>query len=209
MTAYIARRRRIANAAFLGFSAARAFAAAGVLLLILGYIVVKGIAYINLDFFTQLPKPLGEPGGGVANSIVGSGMVVGIAALLAIPVGIGAGVFVSEYAGRRLGDLIRFTADVLTGVPSIVVGVFIYGLIVLKMGHFSGLAAGIALAVIMLPIVARSAEEMLRLVPQSQREAALALRRRGPVARRGATVHRRDVDAAESQSVVARDRPRR
>jgi phosphate transport system permease protein len=175
MTAYTARRRRVTNAAFLGFSAVSAFVAAGALLLILGYIVVKGIAYINLDFFTQLPQPLGEPGGGVANSIVGSGIVVGIAALFALPVGIGAGVFVSEYAGRRLGDAVRFTADVLTGVPSIVVGVFIYGLIVLKMGHFSGLAAGIALAVIMLPIMARSAEEMLRLVPQSQREAALAL----------------------------------
>lgn len=176
MTAAFAyRRRKITNAAALGLSAAAAFAAAGVLLLILGYIVVQGIHYLNWDFFTQMPKPLGEPGGGAANSIVGSLITVGIASVIGIPVGIGAGIFVSEYAGPAVGSVVRFTADVLTGVPSIVVGIFIYGLVVLRMGNFSALAAGIALAVIMLPIVARSSEEMLKLVPHSQREAALAL----------------------------------
>ncbi len=168
-------RRRFANAFFLTACTFSALLAVAVLLIILGYIFVNGISYINPDFFTSLPQPLGEPGGGVGNSIVGSLIVVGIGATMAIPVGIGAGVFVSEYAGRRVGDVVRFTADVLTGVPSIVVGVVVYGLVVLRMGHFSGLAAGIALAVIMLPIMARSAEEMMRLVPQSQREASLAL----------------------------------
>lgn len=175
MTQISHRRRYLTNAVFLTLCAAAALLSAAVLVTILGYIVVNGISYINFDFFTQLPQPLGEPGGGVSNSIIGSLVIVTIAAVVAIPLGVGAGVFVSEYAGPRLGDLIRFTADVLTGVPSIVVGVFIYGLVVLKMGHFSGLAAGIALAVIMLPIMARSAEEMLRLVPLSQREASLAL----------------------------------
>jgi phosphate transport system permease protein len=152
-----------------------AFAAVGVLVLILGFVLAKGISSLNLDFFIHMPAPVGEPGGGVANSIAGSFFTVGLASLIGIPAGIGAGVFLSEYAGHRLGDVIRFTADVLTGVPSIVIGIFVYGLVVLKMGNFSALAAGIALAIIMLPIVARSSEEMLRLVPHSQREAALAL----------------------------------
>jgi phosphate transport system permease protein len=175
MSGFAYRRRKIANVVVLGLCASSAFMAVGVLALILGFVLVNGIHYLNLDFFTHMPTPVGEPGGGVANSIVGSTLIVGIASLLGIPAGIGAAVFLSEYAGARLGNLIRFTADVLTGVPSIVVGVFVYGVIVLKMGHFSALAAGIALAIIMLPIMARSGEEMLKLVPRSQREAALAL----------------------------------
>ncbi len=175
MTHVSHKRRELTNVVFLTLCAAAAFLSVAVLVTILGYIIANGISYINFDFFTQLPRPLGEPGGGVSNSIIGSLIVVAIAAVVAIPLGVGAGVFVSEYAGPRLATLIRFTADVLTGVPSIVVGVFIYGLVVLQMGHFSGLAAGIALAVIMLPIMARSAEEMLRLVPLSHREASLAL----------------------------------
>ena len=169
------RRRRATNAVMLGLCAASAFAAVGVLLLILGFVLANGIRSLNLDFFTHMPSPAGESGGGVANSIAGSFLTVGLAALIGIPMGVGAGIFLSEYAGHRLGDVIRFTADVLTGVPSIVVGIVVYGLIVLRMGNFSALAAGIALAIIMLPIVARSSEEMLRLVPHSQREAALAL----------------------------------
>jgi phosphate transport system permease protein len=168
-------RRRATNALMLSLCSVFAFAAVGVLVLILGFVLAKGISSLTLDFFIHMPGPLGEPGGGVANSIAGSFLTVGLAALIGIPTGIGAGVFLSEYAGHRLGDLIRFTADVLTGVPSIVIGIFVYGLVVLKMGNFSALAAGIALAIIMLPIVARSSEEMLRLVPHSQREAALAL----------------------------------
>jgi len=175
MSSITYRRRKTASAVALGFCAASAFVAVGVLALILGFVLVNGIRSLNLDFFTHMPTPLGEPGGGVANSIVGSLLTIGIAAFIGIPVGVGAGVFLCEYASPRLGNVIRFTADVLTGVPSIVVGVFIYGAIVLKMGHFSALAGGVALAVIMLPIVARSSEEMLKLVPRSQREAALAL----------------------------------
>jgi phosphate transport system permease protein len=168
-------RRRATNALMLGLCSVFAFAAVGVLVLILGFVLAKGISSLNLDFFIHMPTPIGEPGGGVANSIAGSFLTVGLAAVIGIPMGVGAGVFLSEYAGHRLGDLIRFTADVLTGVPSIVIGIFVYGLVVLKMGSFSALAAAIALAIIMLPIVARSSEEMLRLVPHSQREAALAL----------------------------------
>jgi phosphate transport system permease protein len=168
-------RRRATNALMLSLCSVFAFAAVGVLVLILGFVLAKGISSLNLDFFIHMPTPIGEPGGGVANSIAGSCLTVGLAALIGIPTGIGAGVFLSEYAGHRLGDLVRFTADVLTGVPSIVIGIFVYGLVVLKMGSFSALAAAIALAIIMLPIVARSSEEMLRLVPHSQREAALAL----------------------------------
>jgi len=175
MSGFAYRRRKTASIVALSLCAASAFVAVGVLALILGFVLVNGISYLNLDFFTHMPTPLGEPGGGIANSIVGSLLIVGIAALLGIPAGVGAGVFISEYAGPRLGNVIRFTADVLTGVPSIVVGVFVYSMIVLKMGHFSALAAAIALAIIMLPIVARSSEEMLKLVPRSHREAALAL----------------------------------
>ena len=168
-------RRRATNALMLGLCAVFAFLAVGVLVLILGFVLAKGIGSLNIDLFTEMPVPEGEPGGGIANSMVGSLMIIGIAAVIGIPVGIGAGIFLSEYAGHRLGDVVRFTADVLTGVPSIVIGIFVYGLVVLRMGNFSALAAGIALAIIMLPIMARSSEEMLRLVPHSQREAALAL----------------------------------
>jgi len=168
-------RRRATNALMLGLCAVFAFFAVGVLVLILGFVLAKGIGSLNIDLFTEMPVPEGEPGGGIANSMVGSLIIIGIAAVIGIPVGIGAGIFLSEYAGHRLGDVVRFTADVLTGVPSIVIGIFVYGLVVLRMGNFSALAAGIALAIIMLPIMARSSEEMLRLVPHSQREAALAL----------------------------------
>jgi phosphate transport system permease protein len=159
----------------LGLCTTAAVLAIGVLALILGFVLVNGISYINFDFFTQLPKPPGESGGGVSNAIAGSLLTVGLAAAMGIPFGIGAGVFVAEIAGPRLAGIVRFTADVLTGVPSIVVGIVVYSWVVLKMGHFSALAAGVALAIIMLPIMARASEEMLKLVPQSQREAALAL----------------------------------
>jgi phosphate transport system permease protein len=175
MSAITHARRRWTNIVMLGLCATAAFAAIGVLALILAYVLVNGISYLNFDFFTQLPKPAGESGGGVSNAIAGSLLTVGIAAAMGIPFGIGAGVFVAEMAGPRLAGIIRFTADVLTGVPSIVVGIVVYSWVVLKMGHFSALAAGVALAIIMLPIMARSSEEMLKLVPQSQREAALAL----------------------------------
>jgi phosphate transport system permease protein len=173
--ALVHRRRKVTNTIALGLCSVAAFAAAGVLLLILSYIVARGASAISWGFFVHLPKPAGESGGGVKNAIVGSLIVVGLASAIAIPAGVAVGIFVSEYAGSTIASVVRFTADVLTGVPSIVVGIFIYGLVVVRMGHFSAFAGGCALAVIMVPIVARASEEMLKLVPQSQREAALAL----------------------------------
>jgi phosphate transport system permease protein len=145
------------------------------LVLILGFLVIQGASAVNLDFFTHLPKPVGEPGGGMANAIVGSLILVGLAACLGLPLGILGGVYLAESRDPRLPTSIRFLADVLNGVPSIVIGIFAYTVMVLPMRRFSALAGGFALAVIMLPIVLRTTEEMVRLVPASLREAALAL----------------------------------
>ena len=145
------------------------------LVLIMGYLLANGAAGLNLAFFTHMPKPVGEAGGGMANAIVGTLLVVGVAALIALPVGIGAGVYLSEYGRGRFATLVRYTTDVLSGVPSIVVGVVAYGLVVVPMGRFSGLAGSVALAILMLPPIIRATEEMVRLVPQSYRQAALAL----------------------------------
>ena len=142
---------------------------------ILFFVVTKGIGALNWDFFTQLPKPVGEPGGGMANAIVGTLMLSGLGAIFAIPVGIVSGVYMSEYAGSRFASAVRFAADTLNGVPSIVIGVFVYGIVVLQMRQFSMLAGSVALGVMMLPIIARTTEELLRLVPQTLREGALAL----------------------------------
>lgn len=143
---------------------------------VLGYVVKNGIQAINLDFFIKLPKPLGMTGGGVANAIVGTLEMVGIASLIGIPVGILAGIYLTEYDRVSwLSTAVRFTTDVLTGIPSIIIGMVAYTSIVLKMGHFSGLAGGVALGIIMIPLVIRSTEEMLKLVSQTVREAAYAL----------------------------------
>jgi phosphate transport system permease protein len=142
---------------------------------ILFFVVTRGIGALNWDFFTQLPKPVGEPGGGMANAIVGTLMLSGLGAIFAIPVGIVSGVYMSEYAGTRFASAVRFAADTLNGVPSIVIGVFVYGIVVLQMRQFSMLAGSVALGVMMLPIIARTTEELLRLVPQTLREGALAL----------------------------------
>ncbi len=144
-------------------------------ILILAFLVYQGASAVNLDFFTQLPKPVGEPGGGMANAIVGSLTLVGLASCLGLPLGILGGVYLAESRDRRLPWIIRFLADVLNGVPSIVIGIFAYTIVVLPMRRFSALAGGFALAVIMLPIVLRTTEELVRLVPASLREAALAL----------------------------------
>ena len=145
------------------------------LVLIMGYLLANGAAGLNLAFFTHMPKPVGEAGGGMANAIVGTLLVVGVAALIALPLGIAAGVYLSEYGRGRFATLVRYTTDVLSGVPSIVVGVVAYGLVVMPMGRFSGLAGSVALAILMLPPIIRATEEMVRLVPQSYRHAALAL----------------------------------
>jgi phosphate transport system permease protein len=145
------------------------------LALILFYVLEQGLSAISWDFFTKTPGQIGEAGGGMANGIVGSLMVTGIGALFAIPIGVIAGVYASEYRGTRFASAIRFAADTLNGVPSIVIGVFAYGVIVLPMRHFSAAAGGFALGVMMLPLVMRTTEELLLLVPPTLREGALAL----------------------------------
>lgn len=145
------------------------------LVLIVWHLLANGLTGLNLDFFLHMPKPVGETGGGMANAIVGTFLVVGLGALIAVPLGIAAGVYLAEFGGGRFGSMVRYTTDVLSGVPSIVVGVVAYGLIVVPMGRFSGFAGSVALAILMLPPVIRATEEMVRLVPRSYREGALAL----------------------------------
>lgn len=145
------------------------------LFLILGTVIVKGAGSINLDFFIRRPVPAGEAGGGVVHAIVGTLMMVGVASLIGLPIGIGAGIFASEWPGTRLAKVTRFIADVMNGTPSIVVGVFAWAWIVATQKHFSGFAGSAALAVLMIPMVMRTTEEMIKLVPHSLREAALAL----------------------------------
>ena len=142
---------------------------------IFGYLVYRGIGSINWAFLTQTPKPVGEPGGGMANAIVGSCVILAVASLIGVPLGIGAGIYLAEYGRNRIGDIVRFTSDVLNGVPSIVIGIVAYGLVVLPQKHFSALAGGVALAIMMVPTIARTTEQMLLLVPQSIREAAYGL----------------------------------
>lgn len=147
-----------------------------VLLIIMAYIFLKGVPGLNWQFFTRPPAPVGLPGGGVYHAITGSLVLVGLACLVAVPWGVATGIFLAEFGRRgRLGALVRFTADVLSGMPSITAGIFVYTLLVVRMQTFSALAGGLALAIVMLPVVARNTEEMLRLVPQGQREAAMAL----------------------------------
>lgn len=142
---------------------------------VLYYLTVRGIGGVNLEFFTELPKPVGESGGGMANAIVGTIELVGLACLFGIPPGVLAGVYLSEFGDSKFGKVARFSADVMSGVPSITIGIFIYALVVLQTKQFSAYAGGLALAVIMLPTVTRTTEELLRLVPESLREAALGL----------------------------------
>jgi phosphate transport system permease protein len=147
----------------------------GTLFAIFAYLVIKGASSLNWTFLTQTPKPVGEAGGGMANCLFGSVLILLIASALGLPVGIGAGIYLAEFGHNRLGQLIRFTADVLNGVPSIVIGLVAYGLVVVTQGHFSAFSGGVALAIMMVPILTRNTEEMLRLVPQSVREAAFGL----------------------------------
>ncbi len=165
-----------------GLNSFATFAAAGAVVLVLlplvavfGYLIYKGIGSINWAFLPQTPKPVGEAGGGMANAIAGSAFILMIASVFGVPIGIGAGIYLAEYGRNRFGDLIRFTADVLNGVPSIVVGIVAYGIVVLSQGHFSALAGGVALAIMMIPTIARTTEEMLLLVPNTVREAAYGL----------------------------------
>jgi phosphate transport system permease protein len=151
------------------------FLAVLALVLIVGNLIAKGASSLDLNFFLKNPVPAGQSGGGVANAIVGTGIIVGVAALMGLPVGIGTGLYLAEYGSGRLGWTVRFVADVLNGTPSIVVGIFAWIWLVKPMHHFSALAGSMALAVLMVPMIARTTEEMVRLVPHSLREAALAL----------------------------------
>ena len=169
------RARQIVNYTMTGLCALAVVIALVPLASVLWLVVSKGAHSLSLAFFTKLPMPVGEVGGGVGNSIVGTLYMVGLASLFGLPLGVGAGIFLAERGDGWLGHAVRFTAEVLAGVPSIVIGVVAYGLIVLPMHHFSALAGAVALAILMIPTLARATEEMIRLVPRSLREASLAL----------------------------------
>ena len=168
-------RRKATNVVMLSLS----FISAGVtiipLILVFYYTISKGISNLNINFFTKLPTPIGESGGGMVNAIVGTLILIGIGGAIGIPIGILTGVYLSEFGKNKFGALVRFLTDVLSGVPSIVVGVVAYTLVVIPMKHFSALAGGVALAILMIPTITRTTEEMIKLVPHSFREAGLAL----------------------------------
>ena len=167
--------RRLRGKIMVGLMALSVVVALIPLLFILGTLIVKGAGSLSLDFFTRMPAPAGEDGGGVMHAIVGTLIIVGFAALMGLPLGIGAGIYCAEYPGNKIAVVSRFVADVMNGTPSIVVGVFAWAWIVATQKHFSGLAGSVALAMLMIPMVMRTTEEMIKLVPNSLREAALAL----------------------------------
>jgi len=169
------RRRKLISSVFVAFCAGSVLLALVPLGFVLFFVVSQGIQSLNVAFFTHMPTPVGEAGGGMANSIVGSLILVGLGAVFAVPVGIMSGIYMSEYAGTRFASMVRFAADTLNGVPSIVIGVFVYGIAVLPFKQFSALAGGLALGIMMIPIIARTTEELLLLVPGTMREGALAL----------------------------------
>lgn len=168
-------RRKIANVVMLSSSFLSAIITIVPLFLVFYYTIKEGVKYLNWDFFTKLPTPIGETGGGMANAIVGTLILIGIGGGIGIPIGMLSGIYLSEFGKNKFGAVVRFLADVLSGVPSIVVGVVAYTLVVLPMKHFSALAGGVALAILMIPTITRTTEEMIRLVPLSYREAGLAL----------------------------------
>ena len=167
--------RRLVSALFVTFCAGSVLVALVPLAFILFFVISQGVQALNVEFFTAMPKPVGEAGGGMANAIVGTLMLAGLGSVLAIPIGVVSGIYMSEYAGTRLASAVRFAADTLNGVPSIVIGVFVYGIAVLPFRQFSAIAGGLALGVMMIPIIARTTEELLLLVPGTMREGALAL----------------------------------
>jgi phosphate transport system permease protein len=171
----IALRRRIVNHLMTGVAVFTVILVLAPLIAIFGYLLYRGIGSINWAFLTQTPRPVGEAGGGMANAIVGSAFILALASILGVPIGVGAGIYVAEYGRNRFGDAIRFTADVLNGVPSIVIGIVAYSMVVLYQKHFSALAGGVALAIMMIPTITRTTEDMLLLVPHALREAAYGL----------------------------------
>jgi phosphate transport system permease protein len=168
-------RRQATSHVMVGLTYAAAIAATLPLIFILGYLLIKGVTSLNLDFFTKLPPPPGEAGGGMGNAILGTLILIGIAAAIGLPIGIGSGLYLAEKRDTKLATVVRFLADVLNGLPSIVVGIFAWQVLVRRVGHFSALAGGLALGAMMIPLVSRTTEEMIRLVPVALREAALAL----------------------------------
>ena len=168
-------RRRVTSFVMVALTCLAAAIAVVPLLVILAYLLKQGAGALSLDFFTHMPRPVGEVGGGMANAIVGTLFLIGIASVVGLPVGIGAGLYLAERRGTRLANLVRFLADVLNGLPSIVMGIFAWQFLVRPFGHFSALAGGAAIGAMMIPLVTRTTEEMVRTVPQSLREAALAL----------------------------------
>ena len=168
-------RRHLVSRVMTGLIVALSSIAVLALVLILGNLLLKGASSIDWAFFTKSPVPAGQSGGGVANAIVGTGIIVGLAALIGVPIGVGAGMYLAEYGAGRLGFMVRFIADVLNGTPSIVIGIVAWTFIVRPTHRFSALAGSVALAILMIPMLARTTEEMVRLVPHSLREAALAL----------------------------------
>jgi phosphate transport system permease protein len=169
------RRRRVVDKAMTGLVLLAVALAVTPLVLILGVVVLRGAPVMSLSFLTNLPRPVGVPGGGIANALFGSFIMVGIAALIAVPIGVGAGIFFSEWPESRLSTVSSFTNDVLAEFPSIVIGIFVYVIIVLSTKTFSALAGAVALSIIMMPIIARTTEESLKLVPMTLREASMAL----------------------------------
>ena len=168
-------RRRLSNWIALGLITLAALIVTVPLFLILATVVVRGLGALNWAFLTQIPKPIGEEGGGMGNAIAGSILLLGYASLIGVPLGIGAGVFLAEYGRNKFGNLVRFTADALNGVPSVVIGMTAWALVVVPQKHFSLLAGSVALGIMMVPVISRTTEEVLLLVPQSIREAALGL----------------------------------
>ncbi len=167
--------RKTLNAIMLSLTGLAALAVVSVLFLILGYLIWNGGKSLNWDFFTKLPKPVGETGGGMANAILGSLKLLLLAALMGLPIGLLAGVYLAEFGGKTFSFVVRYTTDLLNGVPSIVIGIFAYTLVVLPVKHFSTLAGGVALGIMVIPITVRSSEEFLRAVPVTLREGAMAL----------------------------------
>jgi phosphate transport system permease protein len=174
-TTRTAPQRKVLSALFVGACALCVGLALVPLAFVLFFVVSQGIHSLNLDFFIHEPLPVGEPGGGMANAIVGTLLLTGLAAAMAVPIGVLSGVYLAEYRGSRFASAVRFAADTLNGVPSIVIGVFAYAVVVLPLRHFSTLAGGFALGVMMIPIIARTTEELLLLIPSALREGALAL----------------------------------
>ena len=169
------RRRHAANFVMATLTYVAAFVATLPLLFVLVYLVIKGISSLNLAFFLHMPRPVGVPGAGMANAIVGTLVLVGIAAVVGVPVGIGAGLYLAEQKSRPLAMVVRFLADVMNGLPSIVVGIFAWEFLVRPIGHFSAWAGGVALGLMVIPTVTRTTEEMIQVVPATLRDAALAL----------------------------------